>query len=197
MPADFQDTIYRIVGEVLRPADRRHASTAGRGRAAHRRGAAAVLQLRRRPGRGQPADHGHRDLERPERPGLVGAAGRARAADYEALLATCWDAAHAVNPKTNIVSALVSKASPLPNGFTVGYTAPAPVDRRPRRRVQGERPDEADLRHLRLHPEGARLERAPLDTAPRHDRLRDRRLRRARRAADERRSRAPRSRSRA
>ena len=46
-------------------------------------------------------------------------------ADYEALLAECWDAAHAVRDGANVVSLMVSKAPPAPGSFTLGYHAPA------------------------------------------------------------------------
>jgi hypothetical protein len=45
-------------------------------------------------------------------------------ADYEALLAQCWDAAHAVRESANVVSLMVSKAPPAPGAFTLGYHAP-------------------------------------------------------------------------
>jgi hypothetical protein len=45
--------------------------------------------------------------------------------DYEALLAKCWDAAHAVRDSANVVSLMVSKAPPAPGAFTLGYHAPS------------------------------------------------------------------------
>ena len=45
-------------------------------------------------------------------------------ADYEALLAQCWDAAHAVRNDANVISLTVSKASAVPGGFTLGFHAP-------------------------------------------------------------------------
>jgi hypothetical protein len=46
-------------------------------------------------------------------------------ADYEALLAECWDQAHAVRSGANIVSLAVSKSSSVEGAFTVGYHPPA------------------------------------------------------------------------
>ncbi len=45
-------------------------------------------------------------------------------ADYEALLAQCWDAAHAVRTDANVVSLAVSKPPAAPGSFTLGYHAP-------------------------------------------------------------------------
>ena len=130
VPADFQDTIYRIVGEVS--------------------GLRMVVTLY-----GRPEDTPRTDDARKQYCGYIAdmitvnpqiedvviwndptdqafwapqydAGGSAASpADYEALLATCWDAAHAVNPDVNIISTLVSKASAIPGGFTVGYVPPA------------------------------------------------------------------------
>ena len=41
-------------------------------------------------------------------------------ADYEALLATCWDALHAVRPGVNVVAASVSNTTTDPNTFVLG-----------------------------------------------------------------------------
>lgn len=124
VPAEFQDTIYRLVGDVS--------------------GLRIVVSLY-----GRPEDTPRTDAARQQFCSYVAdlvtvnpqitdiviwndpndqswwAPQDTAAADYEALLATCWDAAHAVNAKTNIVSALVSRASAVPNGFTIGYTPPA------------------------------------------------------------------------
>jgi hypothetical protein len=43
--------------------------------------------------------------------------------DYEALLAACWDAAHAVRTGANVISLAVSKAPLAPGSFTLGYHA--------------------------------------------------------------------------
>jgi hypothetical protein len=45
--------------------------------------------------------------------------------DYEALLAECWDEAHAVRGTANVVSAAVSKSSSLPGAFTLDWHPPA------------------------------------------------------------------------
>ncbi len=124
VPSDFQDTIYRLVGDVS--------------------GLRIVVSLY-----GAPADTPRTDEARQQYCSYVAdlvtvnpqvtdiviwndpndqtwwAPQETAAADYEALLATCWDAAHAANPNVNIISTLVSKASPIPNGFTIGYTPPA------------------------------------------------------------------------
>jgi hypothetical protein len=44
--------------------------------------------------------------------------------DYEALLAQCWDAAHAVRPAANVISLAVSRTPVAPGSFTLGYHAP-------------------------------------------------------------------------
>jgi hypothetical protein len=46
-------------------------------------------------------------------------------ADYEALLAQCWDAAHAVRDSVNVISVAVSKSSSLPGAFTLAWHPPA------------------------------------------------------------------------
>ena len=124
VPADFQDTIYRLVGDVS--------------------GLRIVVSLYGRPEDAPRTDDARRqycsyvaDLVsvNPQVTDIViwndpndqawWAPNTTAAADYAALLGACWDAAHAVNPKTNLISALVSKATPIANGFTIGYTAPA------------------------------------------------------------------------
>ena len=45
-------------------------------------------------------------------------------ADYEALLAACWDAVHVANAGANLISLSVSKAPVAPGSFTLGYHAP-------------------------------------------------------------------------
>lgn len=45
-------------------------------------------------------------------------------ADYEALLAQCWDAAHAVRAGVNIISLAVSKSSSVPGAFTLAWHPP-------------------------------------------------------------------------
>jgi hypothetical protein len=44
--------------------------------------------------------------------------------DYEALLAQCWDAAHAVRAGVNIISLAVSKSSSVPGAFTLAWHPP-------------------------------------------------------------------------
>jgi hypothetical protein len=46
-------------------------------------------------------------------------------ADYEALLATCYDAAHAVRPNANVIAVAVSKSSAVPGAFTLAWHPPA------------------------------------------------------------------------
>jgi hypothetical protein len=46
-------------------------------------------------------------------------------ADYEALLAQCWDEAHAVRTGVNVVAATVSKSSSAPGAFTLAWHTPA------------------------------------------------------------------------
>ncbi len=45
-------------------------------------------------------------------------------ADYEALLAQCWDAAHAVRTGVNLISLAVSKSSSVPGAFTLAWHPP-------------------------------------------------------------------------
>jgi hypothetical protein len=45
-------------------------------------------------------------------------------ADYEALLAQCWDAAHAVRTGVNVVSLALSKSSSVPGAFTLAWHPP-------------------------------------------------------------------------
>lgn len=46
-------------------------------------------------------------------------------ADYEALLAKCWDQAHAVRKDVNVIAVAVSKSSSVQGAFTLDYHAPA------------------------------------------------------------------------
>jgi hypothetical protein len=46
-------------------------------------------------------------------------------ADYEALLARCWDEAHAVRAGVNVISTAVSKSSSIPGAFTLAWHPPA------------------------------------------------------------------------
>ena len=46
-------------------------------------------------------------------------------AAYEALLATCYDAAHAVRTNANVISVAVSKSSDTPGAFTLAWHPPA------------------------------------------------------------------------
>jgi hypothetical protein len=46
-------------------------------------------------------------------------------AQYEALLARCWDEAHAASPDVNVISAAVSKSSTIPGAFTLAWHPPA------------------------------------------------------------------------
>ena len=46
-------------------------------------------------------------------------------ADYEALLATCYDAAHAVRANANVIAVAVSKSSATPGAFTLAWHPPA------------------------------------------------------------------------
>jgi hypothetical protein len=130
VPADFQDTLYRIVGDVS--------------------GLRIVVSLYGRPEDTPRTDEARQqycsyvaDLVKvnPQITDVViwndsndqawwapqfNADGTSAApADYEALLATCWDAAHAANANANVISAAVSKASAIPGGFTIGYHPPA------------------------------------------------------------------------
>jgi hypothetical protein len=130
VPADFQDTMYRIVGDVS--------------------GLRIVVSLYGRPEDTPRTDEARQqycsyvaDLMKvnPQITDVViwndpndqawwapqfNADGTSAApADYEALLAACWDAAHAANANANVISAAVSKASAIPGGFTIGYHPPA------------------------------------------------------------------------
>jgi hypothetical protein len=46
-------------------------------------------------------------------------------AAYEALLADCYDSAHAVRSKANVIAVAVSKSSDVPGGFTLAWHPPA------------------------------------------------------------------------
>jgi hypothetical protein len=46
-------------------------------------------------------------------------------ADYEALLAACYDSAHAVRTNANVISMAVSKSSDTPGAFTLAWHPPA------------------------------------------------------------------------
>ena len=46
-------------------------------------------------------------------------------ADYEALLAECWDQAHAVTKTANVIAVAVSKSSSIPGAFTLAWHPPA------------------------------------------------------------------------
>ena len=46
-------------------------------------------------------------------------------ADYEALLAQCYDAAHAVRKNANVIAVAVSKSSDIPGAFTLAWHPPA------------------------------------------------------------------------
>ena len=130
MPSDFQDTIYRVVGEVsgLRIVVSLYgrAEDAPRTDEARRQFCSYVAdlitvnpQIKDVVIWNDPNDQAF------WAPQYNADGSSAAPADYEALLATCWDAAHAVNPNVNIVSTLVSRASAIPGGFTVGYHPPA------------------------------------------------------------------------
>jgi hypothetical protein len=47
------------------------------------------------------------------------------AADYEALLAECWDRAHGVRKEANVIAVAVSKNSAIPGAFTLDWHPPA------------------------------------------------------------------------
>ncbi len=46
-------------------------------------------------------------------------------ADYEALLAECWDDAHAVRKTANVIAVAVSKSTSIPGAFTLAWHPPA------------------------------------------------------------------------
>ncbi len=46
-------------------------------------------------------------------------------ADYEALLAECWDQAHAVRKSANVIAVAVSKSTSIPGAFTLAWHPPA------------------------------------------------------------------------
>jgi hypothetical protein len=46
-------------------------------------------------------------------------------ADYEALLATCYDAAHAARTQANVIAVALSKSSDTPGAFTLAWHPPA------------------------------------------------------------------------
>src|SRR5581483_9310246 len=113
VPADFQDTIYRIVGDVS--------------------GLRLVVSLYGRPEDAPRTEEARREFcsyvadlieVNPQITDVViwnDADGSSAApADYEALLAACWDAAHAVQATANVVAATATKASAIPGGFTIG-----------------------------------------------------------------------------
>jgi hypothetical protein len=129
VPADFQDTIYRIVGDVS--------------------GLRVVVSLYGRPDDAPRTDEARQqfcsyvaDLMKvnPQitdvviwndpndqawwAPQFNPDGSSAAPAEYEALLAACWDAAHAVQASANVVAAAAAKVSALPGGFTIGYNPP-------------------------------------------------------------------------
>ena len=181
MPSDFQDTIYRIVGEVSglrivvslygRAEDTPRTDEARRQFCSYVADMITVNpQIKDVVIWNDPNDQAF------WAPQYNADGSSAAPADYEALLATCWDAAHAVNPNVNIVSTLRLEGLRDP-GRLHGRLSPAgDLGLEARRRVQGEWPDEPDLRHLRLHPEGARLGRAAVGRASELARVRNRRL---------------------
>ena len=130
VPSDFQDTIYRIVGDVSglrivvslygRAEDTPRTDEARRQFCSYVADMITVNpQIKDVVIWNDPNDQAF------WAPQYNADGSSAAPADYEALLATCWDAAHAVNPNVNIVSTFVSRASAIPGGFTVGYHAPA------------------------------------------------------------------------
>ncbi len=130
VPSDFQDTIYRIVGEVsgLRIVVSLYgrAEDAPRTDEARQQFCSYVADMITVNPQIQDVVIWNDPNDQPFWAPQYNADGSSAApADYEALLATCWDAAHAANPNVNIVSTFVSKASAIPGGFTVGYHPPA------------------------------------------------------------------------
>jgi hypothetical protein len=128
--ADFQDTIYRIVGDVSglrivvslygRPEDAPRTDDARRQYCGYLADLTGVNpQITDFVIWNDPNDQSFWT------PQYDADGSSAAPADYEALLATCYDALHAANPLANVISTAVSKASPNPGGFTVGYHPPA------------------------------------------------------------------------
>src|SRR5581483_6425499 len=124
VPADFQDTIYRIVGDVS--------------------GLRVVVSLYGRPEDAPRTDEARRQFcsyvadlieVNPQisdvviwndpndqawwAPQFNGDGSSAAPAEYEALLAACWDAAHAAQTGANVIAAAAAKVSALPGGFTI------------------------------------------------------------------------------
>jgi hypothetical protein len=138
-------------------AHRRHPLRAARGHAPDRRSPPAVLQLRGRPDDGEPADQRRRDLERPERPGMVGAAVQRRRLERRArrLRGAARDvlgrrARGACQRERDLGGRFRGVGDPR---RVHSRLQPAGnLDLEGRRGVPSERPHEADLRHPRLHP---------------------------------------------
>ena len=130
VPPDFQDTLYRIIGDVSglrvvvslygRPEDTPRTDEARRQYCSY-----VADMLKVNPQIRDVVIWNDANEQAFWSPQFNADGTSAAPADYEALLATCWDAAHAANPSTNVISAAVSKTSPIPGGFTIGYNPPA------------------------------------------------------------------------
>jgi hypothetical protein len=130
VPADFQDTLYRIIGDVSglrlvvtlygRPDDAPRTEDARRQYCSYVADLLKVNpQIRDVVIWNDPNDQAFWSPQ-------FAADGTSPApAEYEALLAACWDSAHAANPNANVISAAVSKLSAIPGGFTIGYNPPS------------------------------------------------------------------------
>jgi len=129
VPADFQDAIYRIVGDVSglrvvvslygRPED------APRSDEARQQFCSYVADLMKvNPQITDVVIWNDPNDQAWWAPQFDADGSSAAPAEYEALLAACWDAAHAVQTGANVVAAAASKVSALPGGFTIGYNPP-------------------------------------------------------------------------
>jgi hypothetical protein len=130
VPPDFQDTLYRIIGDVSglrvvvslygRPEDTPRTDEARRQYCSY-----VADMLKVNPQIRDVVIWNDPNEQAFWSPQFNADGTSAAPADYEALLATCWDAAHAENASANVISAAVSKASAIPGGFTIGYNPPA------------------------------------------------------------------------
>ena len=88
-------------------------------------------------------------------------------ADYEALLARCWDVLHAARANVNVIAASSPRGNDNPAAVTNIGHSPATFYRKLGRRVPGERTAAADSRHRRPQPVPGLERRAAVGEAPR------------------------------
>jgi hypothetical protein len=191
VPPDFQDTLYRIVGDVSglrivvtlfgRPEDTPRTDEA------RRQYCSCVADLMTvNPQISDVVIWNDPNDQAWWAPQFNADGSSAAPADYEALLATCWDAAHAAHANANVISAVVSEASAIPGGFILGYSPPATWISKVGAAYRASGRTKPIFDTLGYIPHARGVGRASVDEAPEFLRVRDRRLRRACRSADDR-----------